>query len=199
MHPDPAFAWNDRTSVLAFVAATAFAHVFAATPVGSRVVHVPVLVVGDALCFHLSNRNALTPHLAGATALASVAADGAYVSPNWYVDGAKQVPTWNYRAVEIEGVVRRLDDAELVALLDASTAEHEARAGENWTRAKMDPARFTAMTRAITGFELPATVVRATAKLSQNKAAADAAGVAAGLATTGRGDAGAAILAARRR
>ena len=199
MHPDRAFAWDDRAGALAFVATHAFAHVFAATPEGPRVAHVPVLVAGDGLRFHLANRNALTPHLAGATALASVAGDGTYVSPNWYVDGAKQVPTWNYRAVEVEGVVRRLTDDELVALLDASTAEHEARAGENWTRAKMDPARFTAMTRAITGFELPATVVRATAKLSQNKSAADAAGVAAGLTAIGRSAAVAAILAAQRR
>ena len=197
VHPDPAFAWQDRPGILAFAGDVAFAHVFAGTPDGPRVAHVPVLVVGDALRFHLSNRNALTLHLAGTVALASVAGEGAYVSPNWYVDGAKQVPTWNYRAVEVEGVVRRLDADELVALLDASVAEHEGRARENWTRAKMEPARFTAMTRAITGFELPATVVRATAKLSQNKSTADAAGVAAGLAAIGRTGVAAQIAAAR--
>ena len=199
MHPDPAFRWDDRAAILAFAEAQAFAHVFAVTADGPRVAHVPVIAAGGALRFHLSNRNALTPHLEGATALASIADAGAYVSPNWYVDGAKQVPTWNYRAVEIEGVVRRLDTPELVALLDASTAGHERRAGEDWTRATMDPARFAAMTRAITGFELPATILRATAKLSQNKTAADAAGVAAGLAAIGQADAAAAILAARAR
>ena len=51
--------------------------------------------------------------------------------------------------------LRRLDDDDLVALLDASTADTRAARGEDWTRAKMDPARFAAMTRAITGFELP--------------------------------------------
>ncbi len=197
MHPDPAFRWHDRVTILAFVHAQAFAHVFAATADGLRVVHVPVLVFGDAVRFHLSNGNPLTRHLAGATALATVADAGAYVSPNWYPDGAGQVPTWNYRAVEIEGVVRRLNEDELIALLDASAAEHEGRAGEDWTRAKMDPARFAAMCRAITGFELPATVVRATAKLSQNKPAADATGVAAGLTAIGRGDAAALIMAAQ--
>lgn len=198
MHPDPAFRWDDRAQILRFVAGHAFAHVFATTPDGPRVAHVPVLVVGDAVRFHLSNRNGLTAHLAGTAALASVAADGAYVSPNWYANRAGQVPTWNYRAVEVEGVVRRLANDELVALLDASTAEHEGRARQDWTRAKMDPARFAAMCGAITGFELPATVVRATAKLSQNKSAADAAGVAAGLAATGRDDVAALVAAAQR-
>lgn len=197
MHPDCAFAWDDRAAVLAFVADYAFAHVFAVTPAGPRVAHVPVLVVGEALRFHLSNGNALTPHLDGATVLASVGGPGAYVSPNWYVDGKEQVPTWNYRAVEVEGVARRMDGNELIGLLDATTAIHEARAGEDWTRAKMDPRRFEAMCRAITGFELPVTALRATAKLSQNKSDADARGVVAGLTATGRTHPAALIEGAR--
>ena len=197
MHPDPAFAWRDRAGALAFAGEIAFAHVFAVTPDGPRVAHVPVMVAGEALRFHLSNRNALTAHLDGATALASLGGPSAYISPNWHPDGAAQVPTWNYRAVEVEGVVRRLADDELIALLDASAAEHERRAGEDWTRAKMAPRRFAAMCTAITGFELPATTIRATAKLSQNKPDADARGVAAGLAAIGRTDVAAAIAAAR--
>lgn len=185
MHPDPAFAWDDA-SALAFAAEIAFAHVFAPTPDGPRVAHVPVLVDGRRLRFHLANRNALTLHLAGVTALASIGGPGSYVSPNWYANGAGQVPTWNYLAVEIEGPVRRLDLSELIDLLDASTARHEARVGQNWTRAKIDPARFDAMCAAITGFELDAIAVRATRKLSQNKPAADARGVVAGLTATGQ-------------
>lgn len=198
MHPDPAFAWRDRAGALAFAGKVAFAHVFAVTADGPRVAHVPVMVAGEALRFHLSNRNALTVNLDGVTALASIGGPSAYVSPNWYPHGAGQVPTWNYRAVEVEGLVRRLDADELVALLDASAAEHEARAGENWTRAKMEPRRFAAMGTAITGFELAATTIRATAKLSQNKSDADARGVAKGLSGIGRADVAAAIEAMRR-
>jgi len=197
VHPDPAFAWRDRAGALAFAGEVAFAHVFAVTPEGPRVAHVPLILAGEAVRFHLSNRNAMTTHLDGATVLASIGGAGAYVSPNWYARGAGQVPTWNYRAVEIEGVARRLDVAELVALLDASATEHEGRAGEDWTRAKMEPRRFDAMCAAITGFELPATTIRATAKLSQNKSDADAHGVAAGLAAIGRGDVATLIEAAR--
>lgn len=184
MHPAPQFRWEDRAAALAFVADVSFAHLFLETPDGPRVAHVPVLVAGERLRFHLANANALTRHLDGATALASVAGPNAYVSPNWYAN-RKRVPTWNYVAVECEGMVRALSPDELATLLDDSAATHEARVGEGWTRAKMDPGRFEAMCRAITGFELDAKVIRATRKLSQDSDAADLAGAVAGVAAMG--------------
>ena len=195
MHPSPKFRWEDRAAALAFVAEVSFAHVFVQTPDGPRVAHVPVLVEGEALRFHLANANALTPHLGGAVALASIAGPNGYVSPNWYASRGR-VPTWNYVAVECEGPVRVLSRDELVALLDASAATHEPRVRENWTRAKMDPARFDAMCGAITGFELSVTTIRATRKLSQDSNAADAAGVIVGL--TASGSAVAALIPADR-
>lgn len=189
MHPSPQFRWEDRAA-LEFVAAVSFGHLFVQTPDGPRVAHVPVLVDGDRLRFHLANTNALTPHLAGLTALASVAGANGYISPNWYANRGR-VPTWDYVAVECEGPVRALTPDELIQLLDASAATHEPRVLENWTRAKMDPARFAALCRAITGFELRVTKLRATRKLSQDSDAADTVGVLAGLHATG----GAAVAA----
>jgi len=183
--------------VLAFVADVAFAHVFTATPAGPRVAHVPLMVDGTVVRFHLANSNALTPHLDGQAVLASVGGPGAYISPNWYVDGRGRVPTWNYVAVEIEGRARRLTEDQLVMLLDDTAASHEPRVGENWTRAKMDPARFAAMCRAITGFELSIDAVRATAKLSQDKSDDDARGVIAGLRATGNAAAATLVEQAR--
>jgi len=189
MHPDPTFAWDDEAAISAFVADVAFAHVFIAGPAGVAVVHVPLLVVADGLQFHLPRRNRATPLIDGATVIASVTGPDAYVSPNWYARPG-QVPTWNYVAVEAEGSVRRLADAELVTHLDALSAEHERRLAPApaWTRAKMAPGRFEAMLPAIAGYELRVSQWRGTRKLSQNKPAADAGGVVAGLKGIGRGD-----------
>ena len=184
MHPLAQYRWDDRRACLAFVEETVFGNVFLQTPQGPRVAHVPLFVEGERLRFHLANGNALTAHLDGATALASVTGANAYVSPNWYVN-RRRVPTWNYVAVECEGPVRNLSPDELVALLDVSAARQEPRVGENWTRAKMEPARFEAMCRAITGFELDATTIRATRKLSQDSNAADLGGAVEGVAATG--------------
>lgn len=190
MHPDPTFrAKQDDLSAM-FVREIAFAGIFAGTPDGPRVAHAPVVLSDDAatLQFHLSRGNGLTKHLDGTTAVAVVQGPDAYVSASWY-QAADQVPTWNYIAVEMEGQVRKLDGAELVAQLDTLSAEHEARVAANppWTRDKMNPALFGKMTGAITGFELRISAWRPTLKLSQNKAPEERERVAAGIEASGHG------------
>ena len=186
MHPNAAFRMSGDADALAFVAAHGFAHIFGMTPDGPRVAHAPLLLVpGGRLRFHLANSNALTPHLPGNPALASVGGPGSYISPNWYADPANNVPTWNYTAVEIEGEVTALDWDGLGDLLDLAAATFEPRVGEDWTMAKMPHARATAMMRAITGFELVPTTIRATHKASQNRSEADVRGVVAALERLG--------------
>ena len=182
MHPAPAFAWADDAAMRDFARETAFARLFLTTPDGPRVAHAPVLTMPDGrLRFHLANMNALVPHLDGATALALFEGPNGYLSANWYADVRGAVPSWNYVAVECEGIVRRLDHAALVDLLDYAAATLEPRVGENWTRAKMDPPRFDAMIRAITGFELVPGAWRGTFKASQNKPADEAERLIAGM------------------
>lgn len=171
--------------MLAFIGETGFARVFLSIPDGPRVAHAPAIIVGDRVRFHLANGNALVPHLDGATALLLAEGPNAYVSANWYADVRSTVPTWNYVAVEAEGPVRRLDHAALIDLLDRSAATVEPRVGETWTRAKMESAHFDAMTRAITAFELTPVEWRGTTKLSQNKPAAEAEQLIAGMARAG--------------
>jgi transcriptional regulator len=179
MHPNRAFAGEDRDAVLAFVADIAFATIAAEGPV---VVHAPLLVAGpDRLRFHVSRGN--RAKLDGRRAIASVLGPDAYISPDWYgVDD--QVPTWNYLAVEAEGPLRQLDEAELAALLDDLSAAHEARLAPKppWTRAKMSPGRFESLLKAIVGYELRIEDLRGTRKLGQNKDAAQRHAAAAGLA-----------------
>ncbi|KPF79645.1 hypothetical protein IP88_01800 [alpha proteobacterium AAP81b] len=184
MHPNPAFRSDENP--LAFVAAHAFGHIFGVTPDGARVAHAPILVTADkALRFHLANANALTAHLDGARALVSLATHGSYISANWYADPAANVPTWQYRAVEIDGSARALSPTELDELLDLAAATLEPRVGENWTMAKMDPRRGAAMKRAITGFEIVPDTIRTTDKHGQNRSEADACAVIAGLEASG--------------
>ena len=183
MHPDRAFAWHDEAEIRAFVAEVAFAHLFVATPHGPMVAHVPLVPTADGFAFHLARANRAMPHLNDAPVLASVAGPDAYVSPDWYAT-ADQVPTWNYVAAEIDGVARRLPDEALPEHLDQLSAAHELRLAPKrpWTVEEVAPARLAAMLRAIALFELTPRAVRGTRKFSQNKAAADRAGVAAALA-----------------
>jgi len=188
MNPNPLFRWTDRDEMLAFVAQTAFAHLFAQTAEGPMVAHVPLTVTREGnLRFHLARGNALTKHLEGLTALASIGGPDAYISPDWYgLDD--QVPTWNHVAVEALGSVRRLSEAELVAQVDDLSAAHEVKLlpKRPWTRAKMTPAKFEKMLPAIIGFELEVADLRGTVKMGQNKRRAEMEGAAAGLEAAGQ-------------
>ncbi|MET0371819.1 MAG: FMN-binding negative transcriptional regulator [Sphingobium sp.] len=173
MHPDPHFRWTDRTDLRAFVAAHPFGLLFAPTPDGPAVAHVPVLWLDDErIGFHLSRGNRIAGHLDGARALFVANGPHGYVSPDWYgMDD--QVPTWNYVSVELEGMVTALPPARLPALIDALSDASEARLAPKpvWKRAKMDAEKFDRMMGAIIGYELRVDQWRGTRKLGQNKPA----------------------------
>lgn len=194
MHPNGAFRWDQKEEVLAFVADRAFAHVFTASDEGLFVVHVPVLVRDGRIWFHVARRNRIAEHLEDARVLISVSGREAYQSANWYV-ADNQVPTWHYEAVEIEGDARRLADDELVELLDllSDTMERRYSPDAPWTRAKMEPGKFEAMTRAIVGFEVDPVELRGTRKFNQHKSGEDLRATIEGLRDAGRADIVAAI------
>jgi transcriptional regulator len=171
MHPNSAFRNEDRTLFEALITETGFGMVFLTTPDGPRVAHVPLLLTeAGTLRFHLALGNALTRHLDGAQALAVVNGPDGYISARWYSD-PDQVPTWNYIVLEMEGPVRRIDRAELLALLEDVSAHHEARVadGTPWTMDKMARIKRDRMMDMIAGFELTVQAWRPTFKLSQNK------------------------------
>ena len=200
MHPNAAFAWNDPGEILEFVAARAFAHVFTASDAGLFVAHVPVMVKDGKIWFHIARRNRMVGQIDGQPALVSIAGREAYQSANWYKSD-DQVPTWHYEAVEIEGPARRLADDELVNLLDRLSALMEGRHSPEapWTRGKMSPGKFDAMTKAIVGFEVEPKAFRGTRKFNQHKSAEDLAATIAGQDSAGRSDVVAAIEELTRR
>lgn len=187
MHPNSAFRHDDRDLHEALIAEIGMGMVFATTPDGPRVAHAPLFSTGDgAVQFHLARGNALAKHLDGMTALALINGPDGYVSPRWYAD-QRQVPTWNYVALELEGRVRRMDQDGLHALLENLSAINEARIPEGtpWTMDKMPPDDLRRMMAAIVGFEMEVQAWRPTFKLSQNKSADERARVAAGLEAQG--------------
>jgi transcriptional regulator len=82
-----------------------------------------------------------------------------------------------------------------VALLDqlSDTMERRYSPDQIWTRAKMTPGKFEAMTKAIIGFEVEPTEIRGTRKFNQTKLGADLAATIDGQRRAGRDDIVAAI------
>lgn len=137
---------------------------------------------------HMARANPQWTHLpvAGSPALAIVSAPQAYVSPSWYaskVEHGRVVPTWNYSAVHLTGVVTVHDDLEWVrAMVTALSVAHEGHRPVPWTIEDAPAAFIEGQLRAIVGIELQLESVTGKAKLSQNRSQADRAGVVAGLA-----------------
>lgn len=171
MHPNRKFHITDREAMAALVRELGFGVLFVPTAQGLRAVHVPVLLDGERLRFHVSRGNAVhSALLGGGDALFVATGPHSYISPEDY--GLEdRVPTWNYVAVELEGPVRTLDADALVRLVDDLSAEREALLAPKppWTRAKMSEGRFEGLLKSITGFEMNVAAWRGTAKVDQDK------------------------------
>ena len=199
MHPDPRLQWTDRDAMRAFVRQQSFGAVFLATPDGPRVAHIPLLLLDDdRIGFHVSRRNALADHLDGARTLFVIQGPHAYVSPDWY-GVPDQVPTWNYVAVELEGVARKTDGAALLAELDKLSAEQEAYLApkEPWSLDQLSPGIAEKMAGGVVGFVMEIEAWRGTAKLGQNKPDAVRHAAADGLEAAGAAEVAALMRAAK--
>jgi transcriptional regulator len=112
-----------------------------------------------------------------------------YITPSWYAtkrETGKVVPTWNYVMVQAKGRAKIIeDDVWLSRQIAALTGGQEARREKPWAVGDA-PADFIAMQRkAIVGIEIEIADIRGKWKTSQNRPAADRAGVVAGLEALG--------------
>ena len=124
----------------------------------------------------------------GAEALVIFAGANAYVSPGFYPSKAehgKVVPTWNYVAVHAYGTADVFTEADrLLNLVSALTDRHEASRQQPWKVTDAPADYIDGMLKAIVGFALPIQRLEGKRKLSQNRSAADIAGVREGLAAS---------------
>ena len=174
MHPNPAFRSTPLEDNLAFVRARGFGVLSVNGSDGPLAAHVPFLLSPDASFaeLHLARSNPVgRACLAGPVpALIAVAGPDSYISPDWY--GVEdQVPTWNYIAVHLRGVLSPLPETALHPHVDALSAEHENRLLPKtpWQSGKMSEGAMPRMLRMILPFRFDVTAVDGTWKLNQNK------------------------------
>ncbi|MGA9765870.1 MAG: FMN-binding negative transcriptional regulator, partial [Rhodomicrobium sp.] len=124
----------------------------------------------------------------------------AYVSPSWYPskrETGKVVPTWNYAAVHVWGRPAVIEDeAWLQEQVTSLTAMQEAGRPSPWAVSDAPPDFVRAQLKGIVGVSIPISRIEGKWKASQNRPAADRAGVAAGLLEEGD-EAMAALVAER--
>lgn len=167
MHPNPTFRQEPLQRHLAFVRARGFGVLSVNGPEGPIAAHVPFLLAGDDSFadLHLARSNPIVRAGLPAPALLAVAGPDTYVSPDYYgphQEVPDQVPTWNYVAVHLRGILEPLPEEELRLHVDALSAEHEGRiTGKTpWTSAKMTEGAMPRMMRMILPFRLRITIGR---------------------------------------
>ena len=193
------FAIGERAAIARLVHDHPFATLVTPGTGDVQVSHLPLLFVADrephgTLLGHMARANPHWEHAAGTTSVAIFHGPHAYVSPSWYGEPAKAVPTWNYAAVHATGTLEVIDDAaETRRVLDALVQRFEANRDAPWQFA-MPVRERDGLVGAIVAFRLRIRRVEAKFKLSQNRAPDDRTRVAAALEREGYADA--AVVAA---
>lgn len=120
-----------------------------------------------------------------------------YITPSWYEtkrETGKVVPTWNYATVQVRGPARLVEDAGwLLRHVSALTDRHEAGRPEPWAVTDAPETYIEAQIKGIIGIEIEIAAITGKWKVSQNRPAADSAGVTDGLAKGRGGSSGAAM------
>ena len=197
-------ALDDAEQVRALVASAGSAELVTVGPDGYPTsTLLPVVWDGDRLVMHMARANPQWRTIGDdAPALAVVTGPQAYVSASWYPSKAehgRMVPTWNYSTVHLTGRARvRTDAAWLREAVTLLTDRNEAGRADRWHVADAPEGFVEKQLRAIVGIELTIERVEAKDKLSQNRSAADHAGVVAGLEAEGDPRAAAVAQAMRR-
>jgi transcriptional regulator len=147
--------------------------------------HLPVLYSRDGerviLTGHWARQNPQWRTIEGQRSLFVFHGPHAYISPRWYMEPARNVPTWNYAVAHVYGGVRLIDDrVALERIVATLAARYEGDAQGSWRLAGSDPS-IRAMLRGIVGFELAADAVEIKFKLNQNHPAGNVEGAIRGL------------------
>jgi transcriptional regulator len=184
MYLRPAFEETNTDRIVGLIEANSFG-LLVTQDGGMAGSHVPFLVerAGESfvLAAHLGRGNAQAELLAGRRALAVFSGPHAYIAPGWY-ETQPSVPTWDYAAVHVHGVLEAVDD-------DAGARDILRRLSVfDPLGFNLDdlPERYMAgMMKGIRAFRLRPDKIEAQWKMSQNRSAADRRGVVAGLRAQG--------------
>jgi transcriptional regulator len=196
LYMPPHFRQEDLAKIHADIAATGFAQLITVSGRGPIISHVPLFLKQDGPQ-DITGHGALIGHLARGNpqwtesdltkpAVAVFMGPDAYVSPSYYpskLENPRVVPTWNFSVVHVTGMLEVFEDHDqLIADLTKLTAKHEARVKSGWQVSDAPADFLQRQTRGIVGIRMRITAFDAKSKLSQNRAPADQANVAATLA-----------------
>ena len=174
MYIHPSFKIEDREVIDAFIRKNSFGLLL--TIFGSDIhdTHTPFVIsdCGSLLIGHIARANEQWKNWdSSTTAKVIFTGEHAYVSPHYY-ESEFNVPTWNYTAVSVSGVLSIIsDESEVLQFLEDLTALHE-RETDAWKLNREDE-RYLKLLSGIVVFRISIDKIEASFKLNQNKSFED--------------------------
>ncbi|WP_153913189.1 FMN-binding negative transcriptional regulator [Shewanella sp. TC10] len=152
--------------------------------------HLPLLLKRDegelgTLYGHLAKANGHWKSFDTQAILAVFSGPHGYISPTWY-DSYPAVPTWNYAAVHVKGLISLTSREETLQILSDTIQYYEPSLAES---DGFVPEEYKQkLAKAIVGFKIEITHAEGKLKLGQHRSEADQQGVLNGLAKSSRLD-----------
>ncbi|MDQ8732169.1 FMN-binding negative transcriptional regulator [Bradyrhizobium sp. LHD-71] len=195
MYIPPAFRVDDVADIHRAMREARSATLVTATEEGLIGTPLPIFVdEGDGpygtLYAHVARANPQWKLAPIGEAMAILTGPEAYVTPSWYAtkqETHKVVPTWNYVAVHAYGPVEFFDDADrLLGVVTRLTNLHEQSRVQPWAVGDAPADFIKAQLKGIVGLRMSISRLEGKRKMSQNRNAADRAGVIEGLSESDR-------------
>lgn len=173
MYIPPSFAETDPNNLHDFIEQHSFATLVSHDGNASVASHLPLLLDREfaahgRLVGHMARANSQWQTADGTETLAISHGPHAYISPGWYEE-KHVVPTWNYTAVHVYGVLRIEEDRDqLRDIVDRYVSFYEADQTKPWAIESTDGKFIDQLLDAIVGFTIEIDRIEGKSKLSQN-------------------------------
>ena len=188
------FDTHDRAAIARLINQHSFATLVTPVTPEPMVSHLPLLLVPGCephgtLIGHFARANPHWQHARDVESLALFHGPHAYISPSWYGEPARMVPTWNYASVHAHGTLTIVEDpVQAQGIMDALVTRFEGTRAMPWKFQREERER-DALMGAIVTFRLRIKRVDAKFKLSQNRSREDRARVSEALRAEGYSEA----------
>lgn len=166
------FEEKDLAKIYAFMREYSFGTIVSSGSSRPMATHTPLILDlregAPVIIGHISRGNKQKDLLVnGAEALCIFQGPHAYISPRWYME--LNVPTWNYRAVQVYGTVKVLEGEDVRKVMSAMVDRYEAPMEEPMRMEEIPAGMLEQDLKGIHVFEIHITDIHAAEKLSQNR------------------------------
>ncbi|MBL8995154.1 MAG: FMN-binding negative transcriptional regulator [Spirochaetia bacterium] len=171
MYTPKSFEVADREKIATFIRENGFGTLYSNIAGESEATHQPFVIENFSenkmtLLCHFARANGQWKSIHGQKVLVTFLGPHAYISASWYED-PNTVPTWNYAAVHVEGIVEILEDESSLIEILKKTVNHFEGRDTAWSYTP-DSDFIKGMHKAIVGARIVSTKIQGKWKLSQN-------------------------------